>query len=121
MKYPDKERVLKVLDMIQKKKLKSLKVPPIDAPALDKMKFNICQKILKFKMDNNYSSKDLALILDVSPAMISRIAQAEIEKFKIDSLLSYYETLLVTKNNKKVLNQFNKTISKFLKDLDEAA
>jgi predicted XRE-type DNA-binding protein len=121
MKFPDNKRILKILDLIQKNKLKSLRIPPVDAPALDKMKFNICQKILKFKMNNNYSSKELALILGVSPAMISRIAHAEIEKFKIDSLISYYETLLLTKNNKKVLNQFNKSISKFLKDLDEAA
>lgn len=50
--------------------------------------------------------------------MISRIVQAEIEKFKIDSLLSYYETLLITK---KKLNNLNKSFSNFLKDLDEAA
>jgi hypothetical protein len=121
MKYPDKDRILKVLNMINNKQFIPVKIPAIDAPAPDLIKFNICQKIIKFKMDSGFTNKELANILGVTPAMITRIIHCEINKFKIDSLLYYYESLLITKKNKKILAKFKKSLVNFLKDDFEAA
>ena len=83
---------------------------------MDKMKFNICQKIIKFKRIKNYSNKDLSEIIDVGPAVISRVLHCQIEKFKIDSLLGYYLCLVISSNDKKLMKSFNKELTEFLAD-----
>jgi predicted XRE-type DNA-binding protein len=106
---------MKVLKDIETKKIIPVKIPAQNATALDQMKFNICQKIILFKLDNHFSGKDLAKILGVTPAMVCRIVHCDIGKFKIDSLLYYYESLLIANKDKAILAEFNKTLKEFLK------
>ncbi len=116
MSYPDKERIFKVLDKIKSKKIRSTEIADASASPIDKMKFNICQQILKFKREKNYSNLDLSNIIGVGPAVVSRILNCQISKFKVDSLLGYYFSLVVSSKNPKLLRQFNRELSDFLKD-----
>jgi hypothetical protein len=75
MSYPDKERIFKVLDKIKSKKIRSTEIADASASPIDKMKFNICQQILKFKREKKYSNLDLSNIIGVGPAVVSRILQ----------------------------------------------
>ena len=117
MSYPDKDRIFKVLDKTKSSKLKSTEVLDASASPIDKMKFNICQRILKFKRENEYSNLELAEIIGVGPAVVSRILHCQISRFKVDSLLTYYFSLVVSSNNSKLIKQFNKELSEFLKDI----
>lgn len=116
MSYPDKERIFKVLDKIKKGKIKSTEVLSSSASPIEKMKFNLCQQILKFKRVNHYSNIELSEIMGVGPAVVSRILHCQISKFKVDSLLSYYFSLVLSSNNNKLIKQFNEELSDFLKD-----
>jgi hypothetical protein len=117
MSYPNHQRIFKVLDKIKAGKIKATALIDESASPIDKMKFNICQAILVFKRQHEFSNIELAEILDVGPAVISRILHCQINKFKVDSLLGYYFTLVVGSKNKKLLTKFNKELSDFLKDL----
>jgi predicted XRE-type DNA-binding protein len=117
MSYPNQERIFKVLDKIKAGKVKATELIDESASPIDKMKFNICQGILLFKREHNFSNVELAEILDVGPAVVSRILHCQISKFKVDSLLSYYFSLVVSSKDKKLIKKFNEELSTFLKDL----
>ena len=119
MGYPDKSRILKVLANIEKGKIKPTSIINKDSSPMDIMKFNICQKIIKFKRIHEYTNKDLSEIVDVGPAVISRVLHCQIDKFKIDSLLGYYFSLVISSNDKKLMKKFNKELAEFL--MDDAA
>jgi hypothetical protein len=114
MSYPDKDRIYKVLDRIEKGKIKPTRLIGKDSSPIDKMKFNVCQKIIKFKRINEYSNKELAEIIDVGPAVISRVLHCQIDRFKVDSLLSYYLSLVVSTKDKKLMKSFEKELADFL-------
>ncbi len=116
MSYPDKEKVLKILDKIKSGKIKPTEIIDKNASPIDKMKFNICQKILRFKREKNYSNLELSEIIGVGPAVVSRILHCQISKFKVDSLLTYYFSLVISSKNPKLFKQFNEELSDFLKD-----
>ena len=116
MAYPDKDRILKVMKNIKKGKMKPTMVVGKDASPMDKMKFNICQQIIRFKRMNDYTNKELAEIIGVGPSVISRVLHCRIERFKIDSLLGYYFCLLISSDDKKLMKKFNKELEEFLSD-----
>lgn len=117
MSYPSREEILKVLDKIKKGKIKSTIIIDSSAPPIDQMKFNICQKIIRFKNVNDYSSLELSDIIGVGPAVISRILHCQIDRFKIDTLLEYYSSLVMSTKNNKLIKQFKQEVSGFLKDV----
>ena len=116
MNYPDKSRILKVLDDIKKRKVKPTIVIAKNASPIDKMKFNICQKIIKFKRIKNYSNKDISEIVGVGPAVISRVLHCQIDRFKIDSLLIYYFCLVTSSQDNRLIKRFNRELTEFLTD-----
>ena len=116
MSYPNQERIFKVMDKIKSGKIRATHLIDDSATPIDKMKFNICQAILLFKREHNFSNLELSEILDVGPAVISRILHCQITKFKVDSLLSYYFSLVISSKDKKLIKKFNEELSTFLKD-----
>ncbi|MBN21449.1 MAG: hypothetical protein CL678_09205 [Bdellovibrionaceae bacterium] len=117
MSFPDRDRILEVIDKINKGRIKATEVLDEEAPPVDQMKFNICQQMIKFKRTHGYSNKDLSEIIGVGPAVISRILHCQINRFKVDSLLQYYSALIVSSKNKKLQKEFNERLAGFLKDL----
>ncbi len=114
MGYPDRERILKVLDKIESGKIKATNVIDKNSSPIDLVKFNICQQILKFKRNRDYTNKELSEIIGVGPAVISRVLHCQIDRFKVDSLLNYYFCLIVSAKDKKLLKKFNKELAEFL-------
>lgn len=116
MSFPDQDRIFKVMDKIKKGKVKPTKIIDKNSSPLDIMKFNICQQVIKFKRDHEYLNQELAEIIGVGPAIISRVLHCEIDRFKIDSLLNYYLCLMMSTKNKKLMAKVNKELIEFLKD-----
>lgn len=65
MTYPDQNRIFKVLEKLKTKKIRPTEVIGESASPMDRMKFNICQCILVFKREHNYTNLELAEILGV--------------------------------------------------------
>ncbi len=119
MRYPEKERIIKVLEKIEQKKVLPTKLLSADAPISDKIKFAICQKMIRYKREMEFTGKELADILGVTPAVTSRILHCAIERFTIDTLICYYEKLLFAKKDKKALKEFKKQLENLF--MDQAA
>jgi predicted XRE-type DNA-binding protein len=67
-------------------------IPLSDSP-VDKAKFDICQKLLKFMHDHDLSQRQLAGNLGISEALVSKIVRGRVEQFTIDRLLGYLAQL----------------------------
>src|SRR6059058_3827110 len=66
---------------------------PENATPLQKAKFEICQKILGYKLDNNLSREQVAGKIQLSKAETEDILFCEIEKFTLDRLTEYASKL----------------------------
>lgn len=76
------------------------------ASSVEKVKYRICQNIIYFKEINGFSNSSLATLFRVDPSTVSRITHCHIHKFKLDSLLKYYEITLISLKNEEALRSF---------------
>ncbi|CAG8731545.1 4166_t:CDS:1 [Racocetra fulgida] len=66
---------------------------PADATPLEKIKYELCQKILTYKQDNNLTAEELAERISLSPPETKEILLSHIHKFTLDRLLTYASKL----------------------------
>ena len=91
MKFPSK----KTLDTMQKKLAKAdgtLMISP-DASPLERFRWDLCQKFLQFKMDHDLNQVQLAELLGVDKAKVSKILHHRIEEFSTDRLVTLYQKI----------------------------
>src|SRR5271157_5613953 len=91
MSFPDKKH----LDRAQKKVKDvegTLMLPPVASP-LERLRWDICQKFLKFKKQHDMSQDQLAHTLGIDKAKISKILRHRITEFSTDRLISLYQEL----------------------------
>lgn len=122
MTYPSQSQILQIMSEIEKKKKKGNipKLKPLgknSSPQL-KWKFKLSQKISEFKIVRGLSLEEMALILKIDPANLSRIINGHIESVTLDKLLSYLEIILIASKNKKNTEKFHQSADKFF-ELDE--
>lgn len=91
MRYPSAKK-LKEMDL----KLKDVEgafALPSDASTLDRLKYDLAKQIVAYARTQRITQVELAGLLKIDPARVSEIVNYKIEKFTVDSLLSY--TLLL--------------------------
>jgi|SRR5581483_3241829 len=66
---------------------------PENATPLQVAKFDICQKILAYQQDNDLSDEKLANRINLSIPELEEILFCQIEKFTLDRLMSYANSL----------------------------
>jgi predicted XRE-type DNA-binding protein len=88
MSFPKKDEIDEVLKELEKKEGTAALSP--DATPLEKLRFGICQKFLKFKLENNLTQKELAKTLEVDEAKVSKILHHRIKEFSTDRLINLY-------------------------------
>jgi predicted XRE-type DNA-binding protein len=85
MGYPRKAEINRALKNLEKKEgtlpLKS------NASALEKFRFDLCQKFLKYKKSHAINQKEMAEILGVDEAKVSKILHHRIDEFSTDRLI----------------------------------
>ena len=115
MTHPNREEILEILKEIENKENKGEVVAnkglPANASPIDKMKYQLCQNISKYKRLKGFSNIDLSKLLKIDPSMISRITHCHIEKFKVDSLLTYYQVILLSLKEPSFLKHFEEKLS----------
>jgi predicted XRE-type DNA-binding protein len=91
MGFPDKkelERALKKLDKAEG----TLALRPGATP-LEKFRFDLCQKFLKYKKTHNINQKELAQALNIDEPKVSKILHHRIDEFSTDRLIELYSRL----------------------------
>lgn len=88
MSFPDK----KTLERMRKKleKAEGFRMLEEDASELDRFRFKICQELLKFSLKKGYKDIEMADLLGITKADMSRIFNHRIDKFSTDKLLKIY-------------------------------
>ncbi len=100
-------------DQMIKEVLKELRgrpgtiIPPKDASNVDKLKYSICQQLVRFFNKNNLTQVQLAAMLDLSPSAVSRILHYKVSAYTVDFLvknldkITSYSLEVTFKQNKK--------------------
>jgi predicted XRE-type DNA-binding protein len=66
---------------------------PSDATLLDKAKYRICEKILKYKCGNKLTVEKLAERINLSVPETKELLFCHIQKFTLDRLITYFDNL----------------------------
>lgn len=88
MGFPNRTETKKALKELEKT-TGTLALKP-DATPLEKFRFDLCQKFIMYKMENKLNQKQLAEILGIDEAKISKILRHRIQEFSTDRLISLY-------------------------------
>lgn len=60
---------------------------------LERFRWDICQKFVKFKLKKNINQKQFSDLLEVDEAKVSKILRHRIEEFSTDRLIELYSKL----------------------------
>jgi predicted XRE-type DNA-binding protein len=90
-RWPKREDVEEVLKNIEHGDWTRLL--PKDAPTVDRIKFDLCKSFIIYMRENNLKQKDLAQMLDIDPALMSKILHYHIDEFTIDRLVRFLDIL----------------------------
>ncbi len=91
MRYPSAKK-LKEMDEKLKNVEGSLALPK-NATYVDRLKYDLCKRIVVYIRVNRVIQVELAGKLGIDPARVSEITNYKIEKFTIDTLLMYNRSL----------------------------
>ncbi len=91
MRYPSAK---KLQDMDEKlKNVEGSIALPKNATYVDRLKYDLCKRIIAYVRVHRVTQVELADKLGIDPARVSEITNYKIEKFTIDTLLTYNRSL----------------------------
>lgn len=91
MGFPSKQRVAKALKKLEK--VEGTLALSENPTALERFRWDLCQKFIKYKLTHNCAQKDIATHLGIDESKVSKILHHRIEDFSTDRLISLYEKL----------------------------
>ena len=91
--WPDEKKLAAIRERLSSDAVMGSTVLAHDAPLADRIKENLCSKIVQFQIKSQITQKDLAIRLNVDEPEMSRILHYKIERYSIDRLLGYLEIL----------------------------
>jgi predicted XRE-type DNA-binding protein len=56
---------------------------------IEKLKFSICQKFVKYHLETGITQKELSILLGIDEALVSKLLRNRIESFSLDRLLRF--------------------------------
>ncbi len=60
-----------------------------EGSSIEKIKFLICQKFIAYHLDTKMTQKELAILLGIDEALVSKLLRSRIESFSLDRLLRF--------------------------------
>ena len=60
---------------------------------LEQLRWDLCQKFIKYKRSNGLNQKQLAELIEVDDAKVSKILHHRIDEFSTDRLITLYSKL----------------------------
>ncbi len=83
------------LDKIRKKleKVEGTLMLPENPTTLEKFRWDLCQKILRYKRENDLTLEEIGRTLGIDKGKVSKIVRHRIEDFSTDRLIGYVQIL----------------------------
>lgn len=93
IKRPNEKELSEIRDRLSSDNTIGSTVLGPDAPLVDRIKHNLCSKIVEYFIKSKITQKELGLKLTVDEPEMSRILHYKIERYSIDRLVGYLEIL----------------------------
>ena len=79
----------KELKRVRKKlaKIEGSRIVGAEGTPVDRLKFSICQKFVKYYQESEMTQKELSILLGIDEALVSKLLRNRIESFTLDRLL----------------------------------
>ena len=90
-KFPSEKELKEAREALEK--APASKLLPKNASPVDRMKYSICEKFVKYKNEHNLTQRALAEKLGIDEALISKIIHYSFDEFTIDRLIKYLAVL----------------------------
>ena len=91
--WPNEKVLSEIREHLSSEKVMGSTVLGPDASLTDRIKHELCAKIVQFHLKNKLSQKELADKLNVDEPEMSRILHYKITRYSIDRLIGYLEVL----------------------------
>ncbi|OFZ24331.1 MAG: transcriptional regulator [Bdellovibrionales bacterium RIFOXYB1_FULL_37_110] len=91
MGFPDKKEINSALKKL--KKSEGTLALQGNATPLEKFRWDLCQKFIKYKKVHNITQREMANRLGVDEAKVSKILHHRIDEFSTDRLVGLFSTL----------------------------
>ncbi len=91
MRFPDKKKLNKMRAKLEKVE-GTLMIAP-DASPLERLRWDLCQKFIQYTQQHGISQSEMAQILGVDKAKVSKILHHRIDEFSTDRLITLYQQL----------------------------
>ena len=88
---PDRAEIQAVLKKLAKDKTAYSYVLPSNAGPIEKAKYDVCEKILRYKRQKDLTQRQVASLIGIPETRVSEILHYKIWKFSLDRLLEYYQ------------------------------
>lgn len=92
-KWPSEKELAEIRERLSSDEVEGSTVLGPNAHLADRIKQNLCSKIIEYRTKNRISQKELAEKLGVDEPEMSRILHYKIERYSIDRLVGYLEVL----------------------------
>jgi predicted XRE-type DNA-binding protein len=93
MGFPNKTEIKRVLGKIKKEKIQGTLCLNENSSPLERFRWDLCQKFIKYKKVHGHNQKQLAELLEVDEAKASKILHHRIDEFSTDRLIALYSKL----------------------------
>ena len=91
MAFPDKKTLSQVRKKLEKAE-GTLMLPEHPTP-LQKFRWDLCQKFVKYKLDHELTLEEMGKLLGIDRGKVSKILRHRIDEFSTDRLISYLQAL----------------------------
>jgi len=88
MGMPNKIEIKKVLKKLQK--VEGTLAPPANPTPLEKFRFDIQQKFVRYQLKTEISQREMAIQLGIDESKVSKILHNRLDDFSTDRLISLY-------------------------------
>lgn len=85
MGFPSKNELKRIRKLLEK--VEPSRLLPENASKADKVKYLLCQKFVRFIMDENITPLQLARKIKIHPGSMNKIVKYRIDFFSIDKLM----------------------------------
>lgn len=96
----DLEVILEQLNRLQQAR-GDIVIPGVNSPFSERLKFKLCQHILKFKMQRELTNSEMANILNTNQTRISEICRCQYHLYTVDRLIDLVQILSTHDNDLK--------------------
>lgn len=93
IKWPSQKRLNTIVKELSSSKVEGSSVISKNAPPSDRIKSDLCRKILEYRRIHSLSQKELAKKLNLDEPEMSRVLHYKIDRYSIERLIDYVAIL----------------------------